>query len=686
MFLAYIDPGSGYVLTGFLGWILAFFLGFFSIFILFFKKIYRFFRRHKKVTLITILVIIISILITLGVFMRSSDTILNKKIIILGFDGLSPDILEPMMKEGKLPNFTRLKAKGSYRHLSTTNPPQSPVAWTGFSTGKNPGKHGIYDFIIRDPETYALDLSVSKIEKGKARRTVKSKFFWEYTSEKKIPTVIINCPITFPPDKVHGRMLSGMGVPDILGTQGTFSFLTTEKVEEIKAVSGNIFEVKKDEIIECFLTGPRKALTGDKTENIKVPFKVSMQEEKDSVVIEYQNNKFELKKGNWSDWKAVTFKLDLLRKIKGIFKFYLTEVTPELKLYVSPIEYDPREPFFQISHPHQYSKELADEIGLFHTRGMPFDTWAVNEKRLAEGPFLKQVENILEEKKAMLDLELSRCDSGVLFCYFESSDIIQHMFWRYTDNQHPLYEEDAPQEYKEMIQTWYKKLDDILGNVMQKTGDEDTLIVLSDHGFDTFRRSVHINTWLRENGYLELNDPDSGSGKELLDDVDWQSTRAYALGFGAIYINQRGREGEGIVNPGKETESLKKEISAKLKQWIDEKYDTPVINNVYTRKEIFWGDLVNQTPDIYLGFNKGYRASWQTALGAVPEELIEDNLKKWSGCHLFDPELVPGILFLNRKINTTSPTLYDITPTILEICDFDKEELRVLDFDGKSLL
>ncbi len=313
------------------------------------------------------------------------------------------------------------------------------------------------------------------------------------------------------------------------------------------------------------------------------------------------------------------------------------------------------------------------------------DTWAVNEIRLSEAAFLEQVNEVLREKKAMLNYELTRLKKGILFCYFESPDIVQHMFWRYRDPRHPLYEKNASQDYKDMIKNWYKKMDKILGKVMNDIGRDDVLIVLSDHGFDTFRRTVHLNAWLRENGYLALKDPSAKSGDELLKSIDWSGTKAYSIGFGAIYINQKGRESRGIVSSGKETEDLKREISEKLKNWVDEEKGAAVINNVYSREDIFWGPFAEDTPDLYIGFNVGYRASWQTALGATPEMLIEDNLKKWSGDHLFDPKLIPGILFLNRKIKSKSPSIYDIAPTVLKEIGYSEEEIGKLGMDGEAL-
>ena len=194
-----------------------------------------------------------------------------------------------------------------------------------------------------------------------------------------------------------------------------------------------------------------------------------------------------------------------------------------------------------------------------------------------------------------------------------------------------------------------------------------------------------LTGWLRENGYLELKNPDAVSGKELLEDVDWSRTKAYAIGFGSIYINQKGREKNGIVNPGTETNMLKKEITQKLKLWFDDKYKKPVINNVYLGENIFHGKYSGKMPDIYLGFNIGYRASWQTALGGQPNGLIEDNLKKWSGDHLFDPVLIPGILFCNKRINKNNPSIYDITPTILKIIGLDDKNLKRCNLDGTPL-
>lgn len=607
----------------------------------------------------------------------------KKKIVVLGLDALDPAIVERLIQAGKLPRFARLKGTGSYSRLSTTNPPQSPVAWAAFATGKNPGKNGVFDFIKRDPQTYGLKLVFSG-EKGKAPgRLLKEKGFWNYASEKKVPVVVLSCPDTFPPDKVYGKMLSGMGVPDILGTQGTFTFYTSEESRKDESVGGKVIRLKKTPVIETELLGPRKTGADGKARNVRVPLRLTLVD-KDHVRAEYQNRKAELTPGRWSDWSRVEFDLGFFRKADGLFKFYLVATEPEIKLYVSPINFDPRQPFFPISYPEKYAGQLAKEIGLYYTQGMPMDTWALNEDRLSEAAFLQQSEEVFKERRAMLDLELNRFKGGILFCYFENIDIVQHMFWRYTDPEHPSYKKGA--ERREEIDKWYVKMDEVLGDVFAKLGPEDTLIVLSDHGFGSFRRAVHLNSWLKEKGYLSLKkEIKNATEQELFAGVDWEKTRAYALGFGGIYINQRGRESHGMVDPGEETETLKDKIVEELEAWTEEPSDEAIIQKVYKKEELFHGPYAEEAPDLYVGFNPGYRASWQTAIGDVPAKQVEDNLKKWSGDHLFDPATVPGVIFSNRKILRRNPAIYDLTPSILKEAGFSDEEIKTNDFDGKPL-
>lgn len=688
MYLSYIDPGTGYVIATGLGGVIAVLIGFLGVIGLFFKRLLNFFKKPGKIGGIAIL---LSVLIIAGVVyhfasggsMEKNTSNFKGRVIILGMDGLSPKIVEPMIKEGRLPHFAKLMAEGSYQRMTTTNPSQSPVAWTAFSTGQNGGKNGLFDFIERDPSNYGLSLSTSKIERGVAKPVVKSKRFWEYASEAGVPSVVLSCPITFPPDKIDGKMIAGMGVPDILGTEGTFTFYTTEPLPEKSDTGGKVVHIDRAQTVKLDIYGPKKQVSANRTENVTVPFTLTVGTDQKSVKIDLPGDSFTLKEGQWSDWKNVSFSIALFKKMKGIMKFYLVSAGPEVKLYLSPINFDPRDPAFPIAQPESFAKELSDNIGLYHTQGMPTDTWALNEERLSEKPFIEHLNDILSEKRKMLEYELGKVDHGILYSYFDTSDTVQHMFWRYTDPKNPLYEKGSP--YEGTIESWYVKMDGILGEVMDKMKPNDTLIVMSDHGFDAYRHSANVNTWLRKNGYLQLKDSNAPEGAELLADIDWQHTKAYAIGFGAIYINQASREANGIVQSGPEAEKLKKEIAEKLEQWTDDKTGEKVIHKVYPREEIFWGEFADKTPDLYIGFNSGYRASWQTALGAVPADMLEDNKKKWSGDHLIDPNLVPGILFSNKKLHDKASIL-DIAPTVLKVVGFSEEKIKACKFDGKPLL
>jgi predicted AlkP superfamily phosphohydrolase/phosphomutase len=682
MWLGYIDPGTGYTIFTLGGGAIAMILAAAGAGLLFIKRIIRFFKKTPRSW--RCLLIAVILMFTGGFFVRSLFPIpCPGKVIVLGFDALSPDIVEPLMSAGRLPNFSRLKALGSYSRLATTTPAQSPVAWAGFATGKNPGKHGIYEFIQRDPATYQLSLMLSSFENGKPRPVLKAPGFWHYTSRSHVPTVVLRCPLTFPPEKISGRMLSGMGVPDILGTEGTFSFYTTDPADSGRDTGGNVVVIPAQENVTTFLRGPKISGIAGTARNVAVPFHIT-RVENGRVHLAWQNTRLDLDAGQWSAWQPVNFPLGIGKSGRGIFKCYLVSTAPHLRLYVTPIEFDPRRPLFAISHPASYAARLVKILGLYHTRGMPLDTWGVNEGRLDESTLLRQCEEVLEQNSRLLEYELRHLRRGVLFAYFETADIIQHMFWRYNDAESPRYDPQAPAEYRRTIEQWYENMDALLGRVLPHIGPEDTLIVLSDHGFAAFRRAVNLNSWLRDNGYLELLPGYSGN-TELLQGIDWPRTRAYAVGFGAVYLNLAGREKDGIVAPGKEAVALAQEISAKLRSWTDPKNKQPVVYAVYRKEDVFRGPFAELAPDLHVGFQAGYRASWQTALGAVPEPALEDNVKKWSGDHLIAPELVPGILFANRPLSGENPSLYDLAPTILHAAGVPLSAEELADFDGRSL-
>lgn len=617
---------------------------------------------------------------------------MDKKLVIIGMDGLDPEILSRLMTAGALPHFKALADEGGFQKLATSNPPQSPVAWSDFISGHNPGHHDVFDFIGRNPSSYMPEIGMTETKKaekkslkdlfaGLAGPSVKTRrkgpTFWGVLSDNGIPSTILRCPVTFPAEPLDGRLLSGMGTPDLKGTQGIFSYFTTAYLRD-GDIQGRVEKVAWQKgRIETVITGPKKR-EKDGTTEVKVPVTIERLGP-DKIAVTIQDQTHELKVGEWSDWFRVKFPLGFMSSVSGVCRFHLNALDPDLALYASPMNIDPAKPAMKISHPDGYAAELAERIGPFYTQGMPFDTWALNEGRIDEETFLALAYEIQRENEAQLRVEMDRFEGGLLFAYFGITDLISHMFWRYIDPDHPNAGESENPAVREAIDRVYKHMDGVLGEIRRKVGHDTAIIVLSDHGFGSFRRAAHINRWLIENGYLALQDGETEGG-ELFRNVDWGTTRAYSVGFGGVYVNQFGREKFGVVYKGAETDDLLKEIAGKLATWKDA--GKPIIERVYFGSDLYDGPYADRGPDLFVGFKEGYRASWQTALGAAPTGLIEDNMKAWGGDHLCDPTFVPGVLLSNLKLSTDAPTLRDIAPTVLRF--FNISPAAAL--EGRSLL
>ncbi|HUI26231.1 MAG TPA: alkaline phosphatase family protein, partial [Candidatus Kryptonia bacterium] len=319
-----------------------------------------------------------------------------------------------------------------------------------------------------------------------------------------------------------------------------------------------------------------------------------------------------------------------------------------------------------ISHPRYYGTYLAKLLGRFSTLGLAEDTWALNERVLDEDGFLDQAYLIHAERERQLFDALEKTRSGVVVCVFDATDRVQHMFYRYTD---PDPRAECPGDrsrYARVVEQLYQRMDEMLGRIRAHVDERTVLFVLSDHGFASFRRGVNLNAWLHREGYLALK-PGAAGDAEYLRDVDWARTRAYAVGLAGLYINQRGREAEGIVARGEEFERLKREIAEKLVTLRDPDGDRAVIREAVDIAQRYTGPYLDQSPDLIIGYADGYRVSWDAAVGKVAGDVVADNPKSWSGDHCVDPSLVPGVLFCNRQMATETPSIVDIAPTLLDL-------------------
>jgi predicted AlkP superfamily phosphohydrolase/phosphomutase len=602
-------------------------------------------------------------------------------VIVLGFDGMDYELTKRMMAEGRLPNLSRLAAQGTFQPLGTAMPPQSPVAWSNFITGMDAGGHGIFDFIHRDPETMIPYLSTSRAEPSKKKMTL-GKYqiplgadkvellrygqpFWEVLEKRGVPTEIIRMPANFPPSGSAHHELSGMGTPDILGTYGTFSYYTSDPYTwSGKDVSGGkVYPVSVvDDVVEGTLYGPTNPFLKEETK-ISAGFKVYLDPDEAAAKVVVGDEERVLKIGEWSDWLPVTLKLVPTQSVHVIARFYLKEVRPVFGLYVTPLNLDPMKPAMPISTPASFAAELASATGRFYTQGMPEDTKAFKEGVFSADEFAAQAHLAGEEVARQYAYVLDHFRDGLLFYYFGNGDQVSHMMWRSMDPEHPAYK-PADARFKDVVPKIYEQFDVIVGRTMPRVEAGALLVVMSDHGFTSWRRAFHLNTWLKQEGYLALRDPSLKDDPGLFANVDWSRTKAYGLGLNGLYVNVAGRERNGIVDPS-QREALAKEIAAKLLEAVDPKTGQRAVTRVQRREEYRDRGHLDVGPDLVVGYAKMMRGSNESALGKVVPEVVTDNTEEWSGDHCMDPDTVPGILFTSRPLHRPAPRLEDLAGAIL---------------------
>jgi predicted AlkP superfamily phosphohydrolase/phosphomutase len=660
---AYIGPGAGFAFAGsFLVLIATFALAFFTLLTYPLRLAYRWLRVGNP-------------------YAKAQA----KRVIILGLDGMDPGILTKLMREGRLPNFQALADKGVFRPLDTSVPSMSPVAWSTFATGVDASHHNIYDFLTRDPCNYAPMLSSTDIKSAKRvvnighylvpitkprmRLLQKSQQFWKLLGDKHIFSIIQRVPITFPPVPFkNGMLLSGMCVPDLRGSQGTFSFFSTESRDGQAKFTGGEQTVlrKKGNVIRSRIVGPDDAMrkSGGR---MTIPFTLTVGDDKRSARIEIEGvPAFDLPLREYSDWKELTFDAGLRVKVKGIARFYLMALDPEVNLYMTPIHIDPENPAMPISHPEVYAIYLAKKQGKFATLGLAEDTWSLNERVVDERAFFEQAMLFYEERERMFLDAVQQTKKGLVTTVFDTTDRVQHMFYRYLDPTHPANVGKDTEEWKDAIFRVYERIDQLLGKLQKDIDDPDTaFLIISDHGFTNFRRGVNLNSWLRDNGYLFLKD--GAEPGDYFEGVDWTRTKAFALGLTGLFINRKGREKSGVVAEGAEYRHLVQELAQRLEGLVDPETGERCVRRVAVSPQFFSGPYRHDAPDLLIGWEGGYRHSWECAVGRVTDSVFSDNTKSWSGDHCVDPSIVPGVLLSNRALAKEEPRLIDIPASVMRL-------------------
>jgi predicted AlkP superfamily phosphohydrolase/phosphomutase len=615
-----------------------------------------------------------------------------KKVIVIGIDGMDPRLCTTMMREGRLPHLAKIAANGGFSPLGTSTPPQSPVAWANFINGSGPGSHGIFDFIHRHPhqqcapfysaaETlpgqgaweigdYQLQLDFWPINHQPPTTVLRRQGvpFWDHLDAAKISSTFYDLPSNYPPSPSqygYHRCISGMGTPDMLGTYGTYQYFS----EDTPATGLDEGGGKRTGLVFDG-DSARTTLVGPENRFLKSPrpttieLEVHRDQRSNAALLEVQGRKILLAPGQWSPWTKLDFTLSTPRFLpnehaRGICRFYLQEVSPNFRLYVTPINVDPSQPAVPLSEPADFMQDVSQQLGLFYTTGFQEDHKALSNGVFEDDEFLRQATMVLEERLALLEYAIEHYDDGLLFFYFSSSDLQSHMFWWDSDAQHPTRTGAQAQKYFGHIQQLYQQLDSVIGDLHDRYGRRATIVVMSDHGFANFGRQFNLNSWLRDHGLLNPR-----PCRSILHDADWSRTRAYGLGINGLYLNLKGREQNGIVEPGEEQEQLTRRLIARL-QAVRDFNGQKVIRQVYRADEIYPGPATELAPDLIIGYARGYRASWETCLGELTPDVLTDNESAWSADHCADPSDIPGVLCCNRPLRAHGPTLVDLAPTIL---------------------
>ncbi len=662
---------------------------------------------------------------------RRGPSKFTQKLVILGFDGMDPQLLRTWMDEGKMPNIAKLAKGGGMFPLQTTHSPESPTAWASFATGVNAGKHNIYDFLVRDTTTYLPDLGMVTrtpakflfnyvpIAKPKLTSIRGGTSFWVTAGKQGVRSDMLTVPVTFPPEEVaNGHLLSGLPLPDIRGTMGTFSYYATDlsRYEEGNTEMGGILKrlVFEGDTASSELDGPPSPIVRQQIEairrkgptlgesdraklaelqavqDVRIPFTVQWNRAGKSASITIDGRTVTLEPGKWTPWIDLTFKVNFIVRLHGMAQMLLVNGGNELQLYVSPVNFKPNQPPIPISSPEAFSGDLYQEIGNYRTLGWAEATWALNEGRMDEKTFMDDLMVAFDDRAKVILNRVDANDWDLLIGVIESTDRVQHMMWRLIDPKHPLYDARLAAQFGDSIERVYKRADDFVGEVVRRVGPGVPVMIVSDHGFHSWRKAVNLDTWLVQNGYMALKGQQPGDkklsdlfgGGTFWENVDWSRTRAYAMGIGQIYFNLRGRESQGAVSPGAEAAALADELSAKLLTMQDPEDGAAIVRAVYKRDDIYTGPYLHNAAELQVGMNDGYRVSWQTTLGGSPPGIVYRNDRKWSADHGgYDFAITSGVFVTGRPINTPSPRIIDIAPTVLRYFGLSVPT----DIDGKPL-
>jgi predicted AlkP superfamily phosphohydrolase/phosphomutase len=654
--------------------------------------------------------------------------------VVIGVDGMDHALTRRFLAEGDLPELAALAAEGTFAPLRSTNPAQSPVAWATITTGLDPGRTGVFDFLkrtLRDGEIGAELALVEKVERsvrvpacaalaalagvvflaarrfagrGAPRRATALRWtsglllsvvgaaaalvpptvvvprnprggeaLWERVDRAGVKGASLFAPLAFPaPALVDGCLLCGLGAPDAAQSPGIATLWREEPVPGGGIITPTGCRVSPlradgDRLGPLFAEGPRDAAG----RRVRSPVSALALRAKRQVEFRTTGGAATKGVGEWTPWLPASYAIAPFAKLHALTRFRVIEAGDRHVIYQEPACLDPlrQSPLAPVTSPRSFGGVVGG--------GRPFDTlgWAcatnpLQDELIDEETFLSDVAELDEERSAMLFRMLEDRSRRLVFYVTATPDRVQHLFWRDHDPAHPRHDPELLRRRGDPIRESYRRVDRLVGKVRREhLRPGDRLFVLSDHGFASFRTAVNLNRWLAEEGYLvgegamrERNIEGDLGGGALFPGIDWRRTKAYSLGLGKIWINLAGREPGGSVR-AEERDALLGELREKL---LALRHDgRKVVRSARVREELYRGDRLGESADLVLGFEDGFRISWQATLGSLAEPVFAPNRARWSGDHCsVDPEIVPGVFFSDVRYAASFVDAADVFPTV----------------------
>lgn len=569
--------------------------------------------------------------------------------LIIGLDAFDPELAEQMISAGSLPHLEKFLKNNGYSRFAVTNPPQSEISWTSIATGLTPGAHGMFDFVHRDPTSYALNISLLPTHNNLLGTSFtfphNAPTIFDQAAREGYPATVLWWPATFPAHlNSPVRNIPGLGTPDIQGRLGVgvaYSLdpgLRTEKlktpVEALKRIGKGRYSGR--------LKGPVQQ-RGKQVQEMQLGFQCEVIDESSARLV-IGEQELILTLGKWSPILKIAFKAGPIVNIYAITRVVMNQATPDPTLYFLPLQIHPLHAPWPYATPPGFIRQTWNTCGSFLTLGWPQDTTGLEEHWITDDQFLQLCDSIFRTRRNIFLYHLKDFREGLFANVFDSLDRVQHMFLR---------------DRQDVIEAWYRKFDSMVGLAWQMAENKGwrdlRILIVSDHGFTRFDYKVHLNRWLIEHGYLVLK---PGEIEKNLRTVDWSQTRAYAAGLNSLYLNLEGREGQGCV-PFHQRESLQDEIRTRLLDLRGPDARNAIIQAI-SQGEAFCGPLQAYGPDLFIGYAAGYRASSQTGLGSWESTVFERNTDHWGSDHCVAAEVVPGVLFNNQGLtNFPQPSYFD---------------------------